>query len=77
MAGPVRRYAMGVPVWVGKDEPQTLWAVVCPVASRIGPAVRGYIGDAQVIVTEGREAQRVSAALGRGVRTLSNQDSST
>ncbi len=73
-AAPVRRFAMGVPVWVGASRPKTLWAVVCPVASRIGSAVRGYIGDARVFTADERERRRVSDAIRRSAEIVPSMD---
>lgn len=52
----VPRYAMGVPVFID----QTLWAVICPVASRITPGLARWFSSATIVVADEHERRRIA-----------------
>lgn len=61
------RTAFGIPIWVGPDPTSmTLWAVVCPVASRAGRGLgRSWASrGVQVYAETAGEAARIAQALG-------------
>ena len=58
------RYAMGVPVLVGEK----LWAVICPVATRITPGLAGWFSTATIVVADTREQARIAKHTRAGQR---------
>jgi hypothetical protein len=52
----IPRFAMGVPVFVGAK----LWAVICPVATRITPGLAGWFSTATIVVADEREQARIA-----------------
>ena len=65
---PSRRYAAGVPVFVGQRHAPVLWAVVCPVADRLGNWARWKWRAATVFVASTNEERRINTALHHEVR---------
>lgn len=63
-AGSGPRYGMGVPIWTGRDKPDVLWAIVCPVASRLQETVSRLRGVLLIAETaeEMRRMERANAA---------------
>jgi competence protein CoiA len=60
---PGESFAMGVPIWVGRDRPETLWGVVCPVASRAS-AMRPTLRAVRVFAADDKEAERIARVRG-------------
>jgi competence protein CoiA len=58
------RFAMGVPVLVGEK----LWALICPVATRITPALAGWFATATIVVADDRERERIARYTRPGQR---------
>ncbi len=55
---------MGVPLFVGDK----LWAVICPVATRITPSLAGWFATATIVVADERERARVAKQTRPGQR---------
>jgi len=60
----IPRFAMGVPVFVGEK----LWAVICPVATRITPGLAGWFSTATIVVADEREQVRLAKHTRPGQR---------
>lgn len=57
--------AMGVPIWINRPSQNRLWAVICPVASRIDDrmARQWRIDSVRVYAESAREATRLTGPL--------------
>ena len=60
----IPRYAMGVPLFVGEK----LWAVICPVATRLTPTLVEWFSTATIVVADEQERKRIAEHTREGQR---------